>query len=627
MQKTNPVLWEVLSTQNISRLIVSPLRNMDKVIGFIGVDNPRCAINDDSQIRVLSNFLLNRMRQEKNEMHLRSLLRANYHSILDILSVGLWVIYIDKKNNRNEFIVDDTLRRILGLSSMPGHEECYNFWYNRIGSGYYNYVNDTLKWMIESWNIVQLEYIWNHPQKGEVTVRCIGVRVPDENGKICLKGYHRIISDVDRPRIVQDTASKAVFEYNDINHTAIFHYGRSVISGSNIKEKNFPQSWIDSEIVHPHFATEFRHLFSMIRLKDQFDDFEVLLKAKSGTYEWFKISLQHSSKAEKDMDTVIVTASPFGSYRLLEIEHRRIRQFYKALLSENVAYAEVDLESGQIKSIGGLWSIYKQNYQKDSKHFIDFMMTKFEEYLSPKDLDEIKKFRDEEKWNKMFEQGEICKRFYYKRMIKGQLRWVEMVFHLFKESISRNVYALIYLKDIHVQKEREMLQIEAASVDPLTGVLNRNAFENKVCSYASSSKNNICGAFVLLDVDNFKNINDEKGHLEGDKALQSFADTIRSTFRESDFVGRLGGDEFMVFVKGAIKKEDLNTRIIQLLNRFNDNDALPMTSSIGITYVYGNDIDYNKWLQQADIALYYTKKNGKNGFSYYEDFETNSIEQ
>lgn len=129
--------------------------------------------------------------------------------------------------------------------------------------------------------------------------------------------------------------------------------------------------------------------------------------------------MQHSSKAEKDLDTVIVTAEPFGSYRLLEIEHRRIRQFYKALLSENVAYAEVDLESGQIKSIGGLWSIYKQDYQRDSKHFIDFMMTKFAEYLSPEDLEEIKKFRDEDKWNKMFEYGEICKRFYYKRMIKG----------------------------------------------------------------------------------------------------------------------------------------------------------------------------------------------------------------
>ena len=93
LQKTNPELWELLSIQDISRLIVSPLRDREKVIGFIGVDNPRCAINDDSQIRVLSNFLLGRMRQEKNEIHLRSLLRANYHSILDILSVGLWVIY------------------------------------------------------------------------------------------------------------------------------------------------------------------------------------------------------------------------------------------------------------------------------------------------------------------------------------------------------------------------------------------------------------------------------------------------------------------------------------------------------------------------------------------------------
>ncbi len=627
LQKTNPVIWEVLSTQNISRLIVSPLRNMDKVVGFIGVDNPRCAIDDDSQLRVISNFLINRMRQEKNEMHLRSLLRANYHSILDILSVGLWVMYIDKQNNRNEFIVDDTLRRILGLSSMPGHEECYNFWYNRIGSGYYNYVNDTLKWMIKSWNIVQLEYIWNHPQKGEVRVRCIGVRVPDENGKICLKGYHRIISDVDRPIIMKDKPSKSVFEYNDINNTAIFHYGRSVIAGSSMIEKNFPQSWINSEIVHPHFASEFRHLFSMIRMKDRFDDFEVLLKAKSGSYEWFKISLQHPSKEEKDMDTVIVTAAPFGSYRLLEIEHRRIRQFYKALLSENVAYAEVDLESGEIKSIGGVWNTYKQDYKQNSNHFIDFMITKLEEYLSPEDLNEVKKLRDEDNWNKMFERGEICKRFYYKRMIKGQLRWVELVFHLFKESISRNVYALIYLKDIHVQKEREMLQIEAASVDPLTGMLNRNAFESKVCNYASSSSKNICGAFVLLDVDNFKNINDEKGHLQGDKALQSFADIIRSTFRDSDFVGRLGGDEFMVFVKGAIKKEDLNTRIMQLLNKFNDNETLPMTSSIGITYVSGKDIDYNKWLQQADVALYYTKKNGKNGFSYYEDFEIDNVKQ
>ena len=621
LQKTNPELWELLSIQDISRLIVSPLRDREKVIGFIGVDNPRCAINDDSQIRVLSNFLLGRMRQEKNEIHLRSLLRANYHSILDILSVGLWVIYIDKKNNRNEFIVDDTLRRILGLSSMPGHEECYNFWYNRISSGYYNYVNDTIKWMIESWNIVQMEYIWQHPQKGEVTVRCIGARVPDENGKICLKGYHRIISDVDRPRAVPDSESKAVFEYNDIKHTAIFHYGRSVIAGSDIKETNFPQSWIDSEIVHPHFASEFRHLFSMIRMKEQFDEFEVLLKTKSGTYEWFKISLKHSSKEEKDLDTVIVTAKPFGSYRLLEIEHRRIRQFYKALLSENVAYAEVDLESGQIKSIGGLWSIYRQDYQKNSKHFIDFMMTKFEKYLSPEDLEEVKKFRNEENWNKMFERGEICKRFYYKRMIKGQMRWVEMVFHLFRESISRNVYALIYLKDIHNQKERELLQIEAATVDPLTGVLNRNAFEREVCRYAFSSKNEICGVFVLLDVDNFKNINDEKGHLVGDKALQCFAEIIRSTFRESDFVGRLGGDEFMVFVKGEIRKEDLNVRMNELLNKFNNNECLPMTSSIGITYAYRNDIDYNKWLHEADVALYCTKKNGKNGFSYYDEFE------
>lgn len=617
LQKTSPALWEVLSMQDISRLIVAPVRDGSEIIAFIGVDNPRYAIDDDSQLRVLSNFLLDRIRHERSELHLRTLLRTNYHSILDILNVGLWVIRLDKNHQHNEMIADDTFKRILGLSSSLPPEECYRHWYERVSSGYYNYVNDAVQQMIDSWSIVQLEYTWVHPQDGEVMVRCIGVRVPDEDGMICLKGYHRIISDIEQPKVVADTALKMVFEYNELNHTAFFHVGRNLLVGDNVKEVNFPQSWIDAGIIHPHFASEFLHAFSMLRMKQQARELEMLLKARSGSYEWFKITLLHPSKEEKDLDTVIVTAEPCGVYRRLEMEHRRIQQFYRVLLSETVAFAEVDLESGNLKSIGGIWSCYEQEMPKGNGKFINYMLGKFEEYLSEEKIKRIRDFCSAENWNEMFERGDVCQRFTYQRMINGHLRWVELAFHLFRENSTQNVYGLLYLKDIHSQKEREMLQLEAATLDPLTRVLNRSAFKKEVCQYVSTCSADICGALILMDVDNFKNINDQMGHLMGDKALKDFAYIIRSTFRQTDIVGRLGGDEFLVFVKGGWRVEDLNRRMEQILKKFRENPEPPMTSSIGITFVQKNQFDYKEWLRQADVALYQTKKNGKNGFCYY----------
>ncbi len=619
LRKTDPAMWEALSTQDISRLIATPIRDGDKIIAFVGVDNPRYSISDDSQIRVLSNFLLNRIRQERNELHLRSLLKANYHSTLDILGVGLWMVRIDLRHKRKELIIDDTLKRTLGLTTMPNLEECYCYWYDRINNGYYHYVNESIKHMAKSWGIVQLEYTWVHPQKGEVMVRCIGTRVPDEKGMLCLKGYHRIISDIDQPKIVSDIGSKIVFEYNEIHHTAFFHIGREMLMGANTKEVNFPDCWIEQEIVHPHFAMEFRETFSKLRTKEQFQELELPLKTTSGAYEWFKVDLQHAGTEEEDLDTVIVMMKPFGAYRLLEIEHRRIRRFYRAILSETIAFAEVDLESGHLKSIGGLWKGYEQAFYNEPNNFLSFMVEQFSKYLSEEDLSKIQSYFTPDGWRSMLEKGESCQRFYYRRMINRHFRWVELVFHLFREDITRNVYALIYLKDIHNQKEQEILQEEAATQDPLTKVLNRSAFEQKVSDYVSGHTGSTCGALILLDVDDFKNINDQKGHLVGDKALQRFTEVLRSTFRETDLIGRLGGDEFLVFVKGVQCREDLDVRIRQLLRNLREDEDIPMSSSVGITFVFKDGFHYKDCLRQADTALYETKKRGKNGFTYYKD--------
>ena len=92
----------------------------------------------------------------------------------------------------------------------------------------------------------------------------------------------------------------------------------------------------------------------------------------------------------------------------------------------------------------------------------------------------------------------------------------------------------------------------------MTGIYNRNAFKRAVLEYMNTSGKQKEGVLILLDIDNFKTINDQLGHLEGDEALQYITERLKKVFRQEDILGRLGGDEFMVFLKGNVQKEDIS---------------------------------------------------------------------
>lgn len=94
-------------------------------------------------------------------------------------------------------------------------------------------------------------YTWKHPEKGEVVVRCTGKRVEDDNGAVCLKGYHRIISDIERPKFLPDVHLKDVFEYHETENTVFFHTDRALIFGEETHESDFPGCWVEKEITSP----------------------------------------------------------------------------------------------------------------------------------------------------------------------------------------------------------------------------------------------------------------------------------------------------------------------------------------------------------------------------------------
>ena len=153
-----------------------------------------------------------------------------------------------------------------------------------------------------------------------------------------------------------------------------------------------------------------------------------------------------------------------------------------------------------------------------------------------------------------------------------------------------------------------------ATHDELTGVYNRAGYESIIAGIDLQST-----YMILVDVDNFKGINDTYGHEVGDRILIKLTQSLTSHFRTDDFICRIGGDEFIVFMVHSNKRmRKLIAEKIKAINEEleNTDDGLPKaTISVGI--VHGSDADEaDELFKKTDKAMYQSKKKGKRGYTF-----------
>ncbi len=173
-----------------------------------------------------------------------------------------------------------------------------------------------------------------------------------------------------------------------------------------------------------------------------------------------------------------------------------------------------------------------------------------------------------------------------------------------------------YNKMYEMGERQNRILLKNAEYDALTGILNRRAYE-QICS--SSAKQKISIALLLIDMDNFKHINDTYGHTGGDSALKALASILRDTFRNEDYVCRIGGDEFAAVLVN-FKPEGfkiVQEKIASVNERLSQIEGLADVSvSVGIAF---SSTGYTEELyKKADKALYSIKESGKKGCQIFE---------
>lgn len=215
----------------------------------------------------------------------------------------------------------------------------------------------------------------------------------------------------------------------------------------------------------------------------------------------------------------------------------------------------------------------------------------------------------------------------------GEYRRAKMQFISFDRTknlviLARTDITQIYLEEKQ-RSEQLLYALHAAQRDMLTGLYNQATTETLVSQMLSNYQGDLA-AILFIDVDNFKMVNDTLGHLQGNELLRGFAALLRELAVGDRIAGRVGGDEFLLYLPGAATVEEICSVGLRICHAFEQLQALtaglPVSCSVGISLYPQDGLSYDVLVRKADQALYSAKRHGKNHYYLYSgELETHTF--
>ena len=221
--------------------------------------------------------------------------------------------------------------------------------------------------------------------------------------------------------------------------------------------------------------------------------------------------------------------------------------------------------------------------------------------------------------------AEGTEKLFYEFMISKdseQYYWMRITARIVKLESDDSIHILVYRQNIDSEKRREQEMLLLAQTDEMTGLLTKSATRRRINELLNEYPDEHF-AYFIFDIDNFKQANDQFGHAFGDTVIRAFTQILLDYFRKDDTLGRIGGDEFVAFVRG-VDRAGATERAGQLsraLCRTHTNGGISwkLSASIGVALSPEHGSDAVALFKSADTALYQSKKQGKNGYTVLDE--------
>ncbi len=427
----------------------------------------------------------------------------------------------------------------------------------------------------------------------------------------------------ERFRIALEQTKNIIFDYNiQTNQVCNFNHPIDVLGFPN-KIDNLPYSIIESGVICPESVEEFIHTFEQIRKGTPNTSCIVKTREINGSFCWNQITLTSLFDVDGNPLRCIGVIEDITKQKEMELKYAQEEQYRSAMLSEALFTYEINLSKNQITKGSKKWNkhlgfIVCSNYEKLTE-------TLCKQTVSP---DDCKKFMDTFSIENLMlayrQQISELNLEYEMYSDNGNIIWVSCTMHLLQDPFSSDLKGFLYIKNIDKRKKQELFWRHQAERDSLTNLYNKLSTKNRISDYLQNTQKKAIHAFFFIDIDDFKAINDNLGHVFGDAVLSNIATKIQNTFRKSDIIGRMGGDEYVVFMKDIPSQEHAIKKAKELCQSFRiafagNEEICKVSGAVGISFYPAHGTTFEELYEKADKAMYYTKSMGKDQFAVYSD--------
>lgn len=238
-------------------------------------------------------------------------------------------------------------------------------------------------------------------------------------------------------------------------------------------------------------------------------------------------------------------------------------------------------------------------------------------YIHPDDVDQyIAEF------DASLNQDTLSVHEFRTNLFSSSYLWYRAVYTNIYDEDSGMVKLIGKMENINEAKVHQLELLRQSMYDPMTRLYNRVTIKNQIEKKLHDDSDGV-HALMIVDIDNFKMVNDNLGHLFGDTVLINFAEELRKIYSHGELLGRIGGDEFMVFVPDADKSQldsmaEQTCRIFDRVYSGNLNE-INVSTSVGISMFPSDGRKYQELFRCSDRALYYSKQQGKSQYHFYSD--------
>lgn len=428
------------------------------------------------------------------------------------------------------------------------------------------------------------------------------LRISEEKYRIAYQqsGSHVVLFDIKNKVIYQESASNFIFGPEEV-------------------VANVPESNIESRLIEPESVETYRRFYEAIIRGEHSGSSVVKMKdADGGKPKFYSCEFTTIFDAKGVPTQAVISYYDITEMREKELAYELWQQSVAKIPKDKILIFEHNLTHDVLENVSG--GLNLNDVEQLSMPFNQKSVIWASENVYVEDIDDYIKFLNLERLLSSYYSGHVEESINF-RVYSGDAKslcWISLSVSMAEYPGTHDVKAYMIYEDINDKKISELELEERLQEDPLTGVLNRKYFEDKVNNLIKKEPTSQHAVF-MIDLDNFKQVNDSYGHVEGDKVLISMSKALTAVLRVGDIIGRIGGDEFMVCLKNIPYMEAIEKRagFICDLMKIEITDGKFTSGSIGISIYPRDGMNFNELYKCADAAVYKAKEKGRCRFEFY----------